>query len=240
MGTKVLIWNEYVHERENPEIAPIYDAGIHTFLAERLDADRFAIDTATLQDDEQGLSEERLANTDVLVWWSHAANDEVRDSVASRVVERVLDGMGFIALHAAKNSKPFARLMGTSRRIKYRHAAERERLWVVDSGHPIANGLDEYFEIPETEMYGEPYDIPEPDRTVLISWFPGGEVFRSGVCYRRGRGRVFAFRPGHEEYPVYDQSSVISVINNAIAWARPTTGATATYGASDPIERLER
>ncbi|EJN57442.1 hypothetical protein HSB1_41300 [Halogranum salarium B-1] len=147
--------------------------------------------------------------------------------------------MGFVPLHSGKNSKPFKRLMRTSCRIKYRHGGETERIWVADPGHQIADGLDEYFEIPSTEMYGEPFDIPEPDRTVFISWFEGGEVFRSGVCYRRGRGRIFAFRPGHEAYPIFYQSEVRRVICNAVDWAAPNEGATVRWGEVDSIERLE-
>ena len=128
--------------------------------------------------------------------------------------------------------------MGTTCDIKYRHGGETGRIWVADPGHPIADGLDECFEIPSTEMYGEPYDVPEPDRTVFISWFEGGEVFRSGVCYRRGRGRIFAFRPGHEEYPIFHQAEVQRVIGNAVVWAAPNEGATVNWGyrAIEPLD----
>ncbi|WP_224338006.1 ThuA domain-containing protein [Haloprofundus halobius] len=236
MTVRVTVWNENVHELNEPEVAERYPDGIHGAIAESLDADGFEVRTATLQEPEHGLTEAVLAETDVLVWWSHCANDEVADDVAERVVDRVNDGMGFVPLHSGKNSKPFKRLMGTTCRIKYRHGGETERLWVADPGHPIADGLDDHFEIPSTEMYGEPFDIPEPDRTVFISWFEGGEVFRSGVCYRRGRGRIFAFRPGHEEYPIFYQDEVQQVIENAVEWAAPNEGASATWGEVDPVE----
>lgn len=232
--TRVTVWNENVHEQENEAVAERYPDGIHGTIAEGLTADGFDVGTATLQEPEHGLTEAVLDETDVLVWWSHRANDAVRDDRADRVVECVHDGMGFIPIHSGKNSKPFKRLMGTTCRIKYRHGAETERIWIVDPGHPIADGLDESFEIPATETYGEPYDIPEPDRTVFISWFEGGEVFRSGCCYRRGRGRIFAFRPGHEEYPIFHQDEVKQVISNAVAWAAPTEGATARWGETKP------
>lgn len=232
--TRVTVWNENVHEQEDDAVAERYPDGIHGTIAAGLTADGFDVRTATLQESEHGLTETVLATTDVLVWWSHCANDAVRDAVADRVVNRVHDGMGFIPLHSGKNSKPFKRLMGTTCRIKYRHGGETERLWAVDPGHPIADGLDEFFEIPATETYGEPYDIPEPDRTVFVSWFEGGEVFRSGCCYRRGRGRIFAFRPGHEEYPIFHQDEVQRVISNAVAWATPTDGATTRWGKTEP------
>ena len=231
---RVTVWNENVHEREEPSVAERYPDGIHGAIAAPLREAGHEVRTATLDADECGLPEDLLEWTEVLVWWSHAANDEVPDEVATRVVDRVHQGMGFLPVHSGKNSKPFKRLMGTTCNIKYRHGGETERVWVVDPGHPIADGLDESFAIPETETYGEPYDIPEPDRTVMISWFEGGEVFRSGVCYRRGRGRIFAFRPGHEEYPIFYQDEVQRVLRNAVAWAAPTEGATARYGEADP------
>lgn len=236
MPIHVTVWNENVHEREREGVAERYPDGMHGTIAAFLEADGYRVETATLDETEHGLTDAVLDETDVLVWWSHCANDEVRDDVATRVVEHVHDGMGFVALHSAKNAKPFKRLMGTSCNIKYRHDGKTERVWVADPGHPIVDGLDECFEIPATEMYGEPYDIPEPDRTVLLSWFEGGEVFRSGVCYRRGRGRVFAFRPGHEEYPIFYQDEVQRVISNAVSWASPTDGASAQYGATNPRE----
>jgi len=248
MTLHVTVWNENVHELEEPDVAERYPDGIHGAIADGLrerlpdeepsDED-VEIRTATLQEDEHGLTEAVLAETDVLVWWSHCANDEVSDEVASRVVDRVHEGMGFVPLHSGKNSKPFKRLMGTTCNIKYRHGGETERVWVADPGHPIVDGLPESFEIPSTEMYGEPYDVPEPDRTVLISWFEGGEVFRSGICYRRGRGRIFAFRPGHEEYPILYQDEVLQVVSNAVQWAAPTEGSDAVWGEVESIEPLD-
>ena len=236
MTVQVTVWNENVHERREPAIADVYPDGIHGAIAAGLEVDGYEVQTATLQEPEHGLTEDVLAETDVLVWWSHCANDDVSYDVAERVVNRVYEGMGFIPVHSGKNSKPFKRLMGTTCNIKYRHGGETERIWVADPGHPIADGLNESFEVPSTEMYGEPYDVPEPDRTVFISWFEGGEVFRSGVCYRRGRGRIFAFRPGHEEYPIFYQDEVRRVLDNAVAWAAPNEGSDVVWGEVDPAE----
>ena len=232
----VTVWNENVHEQREPDVAERYPDGIHGAIASDLEDAGHDVRTATLRDPECGLPTDVLSNTDVLLWWSHCANDEVTDDVASRVVDRVHAGMGFVPLHSGKNSKPFKRLMGTTCNIKYRHGGETERVWVIDPGHPIADGLNEHFEIPSTEMYGEPYDVPEPDHTVFTSWFEGGEVFRSGICYRRGRGRIFTFRPGHEAYPIFYQPEVQRVIRNAVKWAAPNEGATATYGESEALE----
>ena len=228
----VTIWNEFRHEREDDAVAAVYPDGIHATIADAL-ADEHEVRTATLDEPDHGLTDDVLESTDVLVWWGHEAHDEVADEIADRVQERVLEGMGLIALHSSHYAKIFKRLMGTSCSLQYREDGETERLWVVDPGHPIADGLKESIELPETEMYGEPFDVPEPDRLVFVSWFEGGEVFRSGCCYRRGNGRIFYFRPGHETYPIYENEAIRQVLRNAVAWASPTEGSPRTFGKRD-------
>ena len=226
---RVTIWNEFVHERTSEAVSRIYPQGIHAVLAVALAkhlANAVVIHTATLDEAEHGLSDEVLSTTDVLTWWGHAAHERVSDAVVERVRRRVLDGMGLVVLHSAHNSRIFRTLMGTSCMLRWREAGERERLWIVDPSHPIVAGLtDEYFELPHTEMYGEFFDVPRPDEIFLISWFEGGEVFRSGCTWRRGKGKVVYFRPGHETFPIYYDSNVQRVISNAVRWAAPT-GAT--------------
>jgi trehalose utilization protein len=231
---RVTIWNEYRHERSDEQVAKIYPQGMHAVLAAALTRGGFEVGSATLDEPEHGLSDEVLDNTDVLLWWGHAAHDEVSDETVEKVQRRVLGGMGLIVLHSGHFSKIFKKLMGTTCDLKWRHD-DIERLWVVAPGHPIAEGLGEYIEL-EEEMYGEPFDVPQPDELVFVSWFGGGEVFRSGLCYRRGRGRIFYFRPGHEENPSYHNQDVQRVIQNAIRWAAPTPGATPVYGHSEPID----
>lgn len=224
MGAKinVIVWNEFVHEREHEAVRAVYPDGIHAviaaFLGQQADCQ---VSTATLDQPEHGLSVERLASCDVLIWWGHMAHDQVADAIVDRVQARALAGMGLIVLHSGHFAKIFKRLMGTHCSLKWREAEETERLWVVEPAHPIAAGLPEYFELPYEEMYGERFDIPQPDSTVFISWFEGGEVFRSGCCWERGHGRVFYFRPGHETYPTYYDSNVQKVITNAVRWVTP-------------------
>ena len=176
----------------------------------------------------------------MLTWWGHVAHDEVDDAIVDRVQARVLDGMGLVVLHSGHFSKIFKRLMGTTCNLKWREADERERIWVVDPGHPIAAGLGEWFEIEHEEMYGEHFDVPAPDRLVLVSWFQGGEVFRSGCCYQRGRGRIFYFRPGHETHPTYHQPMVRRVISNAVEWAAEPAGRGADVRSSRAARDLAR
>ncbi|MBT5713930.1 trehalose utilization protein ThuA, partial [Candidatus Poribacteria bacterium] len=181
---RVTVWNEYRDELRIPLSGEVYPDGMHAVIADGLTAHTdMQVRTATLDEPEHGLTKDVLAETDVLTWWAHSANGEVSDEVTRRVCDRViLGGMGLIVFHSAHFSKPFKQLMGTSCNLKWREAGERERLWVIEPGHPIAQGLGEYVELPETEMYGERFDVPQPDATVFTSWFAGGEVFRSGCC----------------------------------------------------------
>lgn len=237
--TRVTVWNEYRHEREDEEVREVYPDGIHEAIAGFLEDRGFDVGTATLDEPEHGLTDEVLAETDVLTWWGHEAHEEVEDGVVERVRQRVLDGMGLLVLHSGHFSKIFKRLMGTSCDLKYREAGETERLWVLEPGHPIAAGVEEYVEVPETEMYGERFDVPPPETLVFTSWFEGGEVFRSGCCYRRGSGKVFYFRPGHETYPVYHQPEIQRVVANAVEWAAPADGPKPSFGKRpDPPNRF--
>jgi trehalose utilization protein len=236
---RVTVWNEYRHERSSDHPArAIYPEGIHAAIAEGLRAEPgIEVRTATLDEPEHGLTEAVLAESDVLVWWGHIAHGEVRDEVVARVHARVLDGMGLIVLHSGHFSKIFQRLMGTSCNLKWREGSDSERLWVVDPSHPIAAGLGEAIELGGEEMYGEFFDIPAPEALVFVSWFTGGEVFRSGCCYTRGRGRVFYFRPGHETYPTYLNANIRRVIANAARWAAASGGPQPVFGKAQPRER---
>jgi trehalose utilization protein len=218
---KVTVWNEHLHEQRNPKVAAIYPKGIHKAIAGPLKKAGLKVGTATLEDAEHGLSQKTLDATDVLIWWGHLAHDQVSDPVVERVYERVMQGMGLIVLHSGHFSKIFRRLMGTTCALKWREANDRERMWVVSPGHPIVEGLGERITLEAEEMYGEFFDIPEPDELVLVSWFSGGEVFRSGCCFKRGFGRIFYFRPGHETYPTYHHPEIQRVILNAVRWAAP-------------------
>jgi trehalose utilization protein len=220
---QVLVWSEYLHEQTNPKVRAIYPRGIHGAIAEGLSGllPHWKVSTATLQEPEHGLSEAVLAETDVLIWWGHKAHDQVHDNVVDRVQKRVLEGMGLIVLHSAHYSKIFKRLLGTTCSLTWREADERERLWVCQPAHPITQGIDRCIELPAEETYGEPFAIPQPDEQVFVSWFEGGDVFRSGCCWTRGNGRIFYFRPGHESYPTYFNPQIRRVVANAVAWACP-------------------
>jgi trehalose utilization protein len=236
---RVTVWNEFRQERNDPPVARVYPDGIHAAIAtglRELGGDDLDVRTATLDEPASGLPDEVLAATDVLIWWGHVAHDEVPAELVDRVQARVLDGMGLVVLHSGHASRIFRRLMGTACDLKWREDGRRERLWVVDPSHPIAAGLGESIVLAEEEMYGEHFDIPPPDDLVLVSWFEGGEVFRSGCTWRRGRGRVVYLRPGHETHPTYFDAGMRRLVANAVRWAALPHGARPTYGNATPVE----
>jgi len=232
---RITVWNENLHEtRGDAVVRENYPQGIHGAIAAGL-ADHFGspddvIRTATLQEPEHGLPEQVLDETDVLLWWGHIAHAEVSDDVVAGVHDRVLAGMGLLVLHSGHYSKIFQRLTGTTNSLLWRNDGERELVWTIDQSHPIAAGLPSPIVVPRQEMYGEPFDIPVPDDLVFVSSFEGGEVFRSGVTYTRGLGRIFYFRPGHETFPTYFDANVRRVIANGVRWAVMPAGPGPTFG----------
>ncbi len=218
---RVTVWNEYIHERELPEIASVYPDGIHTVIGDFLSKEEdICVRYATLDMPQQGVPEKLLSDTDVLIWWGHAAHEQLTDENAGRVAAHVQRGMGFIPLHSAHFCKPLRMLLGTTMTLKWKHG-DHEKLYTVSPFHPIAEGIPECFELEQEELYGEYFDIPRPDDVVFEGWFAGGAVFRSGVTFTRGNGKIFYFQPGHEEYPVYYNPLIQKIIVNAVRWARP-------------------
>ena len=219
---RVTVWGENVHEQTHESVRSLYPDGMHHFIADALSkVPGITTRCATLQEPEHGLTEMVLEDTDVLTWWGHCAHGQVEDLIVDRVQKRVLEGMGLLVLHSAHYAKIFKRLLGTSCSLTWRGEGERERVWVCNPGHPIAAGLGPYFEIEQEEMYGEPFGIPSPEETIFVSWFQGGEVFRSGCTWKRGNGKIFYFRPGHETFPTYHNKDVQRVIANAVRWLAP-------------------
>lgn len=221
MPIRVTVWNEFRHEKRNPVITELYPNGMHEAIAAHLRKSSDLQVTTAIQDQpEHGLSESVLASTDAMIWWGHMAHGEVDDKIVDKVYQRVMAGMGILILHSGHFSKIFKKLMGTTCNLKWREEKnEREILWVTRPGHPIVQGIDDHFILPREEMYGEFFDIPEPESTFLISSFGGGEVFRSGCTWTRGAGRVIYFRPGHETFPTYHDKNVLRIIENAVRWS---------------------
>ncbi len=238
---RVTIWNEFVHEQHDEKVKAVYPNGIHEAIAAFLGTEEdLSVKTATLEMPEHGLTQEVLDNTDVLLWWGHMRHGAVADEIVNRVHKRVYEGMGLIVLHSGHASKIFSKLMGTpTEMLRWREINEKQRIWTIAYGHPIAQGVGEYFELPQEETYGEHFAIPQPEELVFITWFPGGEVFRSGCCFVRGAGRIFYFQPGHESFPTYYNPTIQKVIKNAVRWAyNPCQVKEITTGQCPPIENI--
>ena len=237
---RVTVRNEYILEKEYPHIEAIYPKGIHEAIADIYrEESEFEVTAVSLDMPHQGLDTELLDKTDVLIWYGHMVHEQVEDDLVERIKRRVWEGMGLLILHSSAQSKVFDRILGTTGEVRWREIGEKERVWVVNRSHPIAQGLNMCFEIPHSEMYGEPFEIPAPDDLVFISWYAGGDVLRSGCCYHRGGGRVFYFAPGHEEYPIYYQDEIRLVMKNAARWAAPGTGVKVSFGNVDTLEAVE-
>lgn len=220
---RVTVWNEFLHEKgANPTATKIYPKGIHHTIAESLRKNKdMVVRTATLEEPEHGLTQKVVDETDVMLWWGHMAHHAVSDDIVRRVQSRVLSGMGLIVLHSGHYSKIFRALMGTGCGLFWREHGERERVWTIEPNHPIAEGIPDQFVVEHSELYGERFDIPTPDKLIFVSWFAGGDVFRSGCCWERGHGKIFYFSPGHETYPIYHNETVMKVITNAVRWSKP-------------------
>ena len=220
----VAIYNEFYHEQNNPNVAAIYPKGIHQAIADALSPEEYVgkIVMATLEDHKSVLTPEVLDDTDVLFWWGHLKHREVDDEVVGNVCRRVNAGMGLIVLHSGHASKVFRTLLGTNTgSLRWRESDDKCLVWVVSQGHPIVEGLPPCFEVTNDETYGEQFGIPEPDELIFLSWFEGGEVFRSGCTFKRGAGKIFYFQNGHETYPIYYQEEVKLILKNALRWACP-------------------
>jgi len=232
---RVTVWHEYRHDnpqgpRPNKKCIELYPDGMHQAVKAGLEkhlGQKVQVQTITLdQDENHGITDELLDRTDVMTWWGHCAHGDVKDAIAAKVAQRVREGMGLVVLHSGHYAKPFKLLMGTNCHLKWREAAEKERLWNVSPGHPITAGMDQdHIELPQTEMYGEHFDIPDPEELIFISWFEGGEVFRSGCVWKRGAGRVFYFRPGHETFPIYHNDQITRIIANGVRYVAPVADA---------------
>ncbi len=239
---RVLVWDE------NPPHADkkIYPDGIRTVVADALNqlgGGQIQADTAHLDDENQGITAEKLANYDVLLWWGHARHGQVENSVAELVKTAVHEnGLGFIPLHSGHYSKAFKAVLGTTGDLKggWREIEgfEPEEITVCAPRHPIAQGIED-FTIDAEEMYGAPFGAPPFQTLVFQSYFPqGGEYFPCGFTLSVGKGidptfasgggnganqgegagRVFYFRPGHETVGTYHNPTVQTILKNAVLW----------------------
>ena len=219
----VVIWNEFRHEKTKEEVKALYPEGIHALIKSFLDENAdMEVTLAALDDPDQGLPDELLEKTDVLLWWGHMAHGEVSDELVKKIQERVYLGkMGFIALHSGHHSKPFRAIIGTNGNLSWGRN-QKEIMWTLMPSHEIAAGIPDHFLLESEELYSEPFYIPQPDELVFGAWFEDGHIMRAGACFHRGAGKVFYFQPGHETCRSFYNPYVRRIITNAIRWAKPT------------------
>ncbi len=215
----ITVWNEKSPEEQKGAERKAYPKGMQETIGSIFPKEEFTVTESWQNLLDDGLSEDLLTKTDVLIYWAHSKHDELKDETARRIFDFASRGMGVIFLHSAHFSKPFKKIMGTTGSLSWREDGRHERLYTVSPSHPIADGLPESFTLKKEEMYCEYFDIPKPDEIVFIGWYPGGEIFRSGFTYHVGEGRVFYFQPGHETYPIYHDENIRKVIYNAALWA---------------------
>lgn len=219
---RVLVWCEHHQDQHQDDVKATYPEFMHNAIANFLREDKnLDVKTATLYDDENcGITDELLANTDVIIWWGHVRHHAVPDEIAAKVQKFVINGGGFIPLHSAHFCKPFIRLMGTTCDLSV-DGFGKHTINCVRPGHPITKGVPELFELHVEERFVEFYDVPQPDELIYVTGYETGKVFRSGCAYYRGRGKVFYFQPGHETNPTYRDKNVQTVIKNAVYWVAP-------------------
>ncbi len=218
----VTVWNEYRHEKTEEAVSALYPNGIHGFIKSFLDTNEdMNVRTACLDDPDQGLPDELLEDTDVLLWWGHMAHREVSNELVEKIRNRVFTGkMGFVPLHSAHKSKPFAAILGTNGNLSWGRD-QKEIVWNMLPAHEIAAGIPDHFLLESEELYSEPFFIPQPDELIFGGWFEDGHIMRSGATFYRGAGKVFYFQPGHESCRAYYHPCVQRIIANAIRWAAP-------------------
>lgn len=221
---RVTVWNEFFDEKRHPEILTLYPGGVHEYVASFLrEQEDMEVRATTFEDEEFGVPDEVIDNTDVLVLYSHMKQDMVSDERVEKIISRVVnEGMGLVVLHSGLWMKLVQRLVGPGGYDRYREIEERERIWVVNPGHPIAQGLPMHFDFPHSEVYGEPASFPEPDELIFLSWYQGGEAARAGMTWRRGAGNIFYFSPGHATYNTMQSECFHKVVVNGVRWAAPS------------------
>lgn len=219
---KVTIWNEFRHEKTDMKVKELYPDGIHATIGGFLsECENISVRLAALDDEFQGLPDDVLNDTDVLIWWGHAYHNEVSDDLVKKVRARIYTGkLGLLVLHSGHHSKVFKETVGTNGNLQWGRN-QKEIVWNMMPSHPIAAGIPDHFIIESEEMYGEPFFVSSPDALVFGSWFEDGNIFRSGMCFTRGAGKIFYFQPGHETCKSFYNPHVKRIIQNAVLWAAP-------------------
>ena len=219
MAINVTIWNEFRHEKTVEAAKKLYPDGLHAFIRDFLECEQVKVTLAALDDENQGLSDDLLKSTDVLIWWGHMAHGEVKDELVEKIYNRVHSGMGLICLHSAHGSKVFKKVLSSTGTLAWGRN-QKCVIWNLAPTHPIAAGVPLHFELFE-ELYSEPFAIPKPDDLIFTTWYEDGYIFRGGATFTRGLGKIFYFHPGHETCDSYYNEHVQTIIKNAVRFCAP-------------------
>jgi trehalose utilization protein len=218
----VVVWSEGTAPKN------VYPNDINGAIAEGLkDLKGWEVVKANLSDPNQGLPDDLLKRTDVLIWWGHQKHDQVKNQLVDKIVKRVKeDGMGFISLHSSHFAKPNRKLMGTPCSWKaYVGDSTTLKVTVKDAQHPIAQGVKREFTLTHNERYSDPYAVPTPKSVVFegVATLKGGgtDPSQQGLTWEVGKGKVFYFQPGHETNPVFFDPNIRQIMINAVKWAAP-------------------
>lgn len=226
---RVVVWSE-----NTAPLDKVYPQDINTAVADGLKKSLtgWEVVIAGLDQPNQGITDELLNSTDVLVWWGHKRHDEVKDELVDRIVKRVKEeGMGFISVHSSHFAKPYKKLMSELQKMdricswrEYKADGTSVKITVKDPHHPIAKGVKD-FDLPKIERYGEPFVVPTPEAVPFEGVYtkPDGtkEPGRMGMCWTVGKGKVFYLTPGHETYDDFYRPEIRLILSNAVAWAAP-------------------
>jgi trehalose utilization protein len=225
----IVVWSEGTAPKN------VYTNDINSAIVEGLKADkRFEKDTiiaASISDPDQGINDELLAKTDVLLWWGHKKHGQVGDALTAKIKQRWMDGkMGFIGLHSAHFAKPNKALMGTACSFSlYKADTTTTKVTVTDKKHPIAEGVSETFTVENHERYGDPYIVPEGYQCMFeglstIKKDGATDNAKMGYAWESVNGsksRFFYFQLGHETNPIYFDSNIRKILANATEWVMP-------------------
>ena len=224
----IVVWSEGTAPKN------VYPNDINAAIVEGLKADkRFEKDTiiaASISDPDQGISDELLAKTDVLLWWGHKKHAQVSDALPPKIKQRWMDGkMGFIGLHSAHYAKPNKALMGTACSFScYKTDSTSTKVTVTDKNHPIAAGVAETFTVENGERYGDPYIVPAGFTCVFegLSSLKDGKTDNAKMVFawenvNNSKSRFVYFQLGHETNPIYFDPNIRKILANATEWVMP-------------------
>ena len=218
---RVVVWSE------GTAPANVYPHDINGAVGEALKSLKgWDVVLANIDQPDQGVSEESLGKTDVLVWWGHKKHNQVTDEAVARIVKHVKeDGMGFISLHSSHFAKPNKALMGTPCTWGSYVVDAEITITVKDPNHPICKGVAGSFDLGLTERYSDPYAVPAPQAVPLecVYKFKDGRTEKAsqGLCWTIGKGKMFYFQTGHETCKHYFDPNVQQILRNAVEWAAP-------------------